>query len=64
MKDQLNTNGDGGKTVACMGTDITISKQEFTTFVETMKAKENVKKIMGALKSMAPEIYEAMVAER
>ena len=28
------------------------------------KAKDNVKKIMGALKSSAPEIYQAMVAER
>ena len=36
----------------------------FNSFVETMKAKENVKKIMGALKETAPEIYQAMVAER
>jgi len=49
-----------------MGIDpsISIDKQEFNTFVETMKAKENVKKIMNALKATAPEIYEAMVAER
>ncbi|KAL7466758.1 hypothetical protein ACHAXS_007040 [Conticribra weissflogii] len=49
-----------------MGIDpsMSIDKQEFNTFVETMKAKENVKKIMNALKATAPEIYEAMVAER
>ena len=29
-----------------------------------MKSKENVKKIMAALKKVAPEIYTAMVAER
>ena len=29
-----------------------------------MKAKENVQKIMRALQATAPEIYEAMVAER
>ena len=34
------------------------------SFVETMKEKENVKKIMAALQKTAPEIYEAMVAER
>ena len=44
--------------------DVAVDRAEFQTFVETMKAKENVKKIMGALKSTAPEIYEAMVAER
>ena len=44
--------------------DGTISKEELSSFVETMKSKENVKKIMAALKKVAPEIYTAMVAER
>ena len=44
--------------------DVSIDKRDFNDFVETMKAKENIKKIMSALRSTAPEIYEAMVAER
>ena len=44
--------------------DVEVDKAEFQTFVETMKEKDNVKKIMNALKQTAPEIYEAMVAER
>ncbi|KAL3779660.1 hypothetical protein HJC23_006816 [Cyclotella cryptica] len=56
---------DGAMNVSSMGMEnVAIDKAEFQTFVETMKAKENVKKIMGALQSTAPEIYEAMVAER
>jgi pheromone shutdown protein TraB len=49
---------------AMKNADIEIDKAEFESFVETMKEKENVKKIMFALKKTAPEIYEAMVAER
>jgi hypothetical protein len=72
MKNQLKSQGGSGSgggsnsmSVTSMGMeDVAIDKGEFTTFVETMKAKENVKKIMNALKSTAPEIYEAMVAER
>ena len=73
MKSQLNqpANDVGGKTdvnsmsVTSMGMDdVTISKQDFNTFVETMKAKDNVRSIMSALQKTAPEIYEAMVAER
>jgi pheromone shutdown protein TraB len=41
-----------------------MSKDEFTYFVETIKAKENVKMLMANLKSVAPEIYQAMVGER
>ncbi|KAL7489034.1 hypothetical protein ACHAW6_014614 [Cyclotella cf. meneghiniana] len=56
---------DGAMNVSSMGLEnVAIDKAEFQTFVETMKAKDNVKKIMGALQSTAPEIYEAMVAER
>jgi uncharacterized protein YbaP (TraB family) len=39
-------------------------KTEMTAYVETMKAKENVNVIMGQLKRVAPEIYQALVAER
>jgi hypothetical protein len=61
-----NNVGDASINVSSMGFegDMAIDKQEFQTFVETMKAKENVKKIMKALEKTAPEIYQAMVAER
>eukprot|EP00535_Pseudo-nitzschia_heimii_P006149 CAMPEP_0197185054 /NCGR_PEP_ID=MMETSP1423-20130617/11114_1 /TAXON_ID=476441 /ORGANISM="Pseudo-nitzschia heimii, Strain UNC1101" /LENGTH=429 /DNA_ID=CAMNT_0042636017 /DNA_START=79 /DNA_END=1368 /DNA_ORIENTATION=+ len=39
-------------------------KEEMTSFVETMKTKENVKKIMGQLQRVAPFLYEALVSER
>jgi hypothetical protein len=39
-------------------------KDEMTRYVEVMKAKENVQKIMGQLKQAAPKLYEALVAER
>ena len=73
MKNQLKqpSNRVGGEvdgnnmSVTSMGMDdVSISKQDFNTFVETMKAKDNVRNIMSALQKTAPEIYEAMVAER
>jgi pheromone shutdown protein TraB len=39
-------------------------RQEMSIYVETMKAKENVRKIMGQLKKAAPLIYRALVEER
>eukprot|EP00547_Thalassionema_nitzschioides_P017947 CAMPEP_0194246660 /NCGR_PEP_ID=MMETSP0158-20130606/15374_1 /TAXON_ID=33649 /ORGANISM="Thalassionema nitzschioides, Strain L26-B" /LENGTH=396 /DNA_ID=CAMNT_0038982615 /DNA_START=37 /DNA_END=1224 /DNA_ORIENTATION=+ len=39
-------------------------KEELTAFIETMKAKETIKLVMGQLQKAAPEVYEAMVAER
>jgi pheromone shutdown protein TraB len=39
-------------------------RDEFSTFVETMKTKENVKKIMGQLQKTAPALYKALVSER
>jgi pheromone shutdown protein TraB len=39
-------------------------KEEMTAYVETMKAKENVRQIMSQLRRAAPELYEALVAER
>ena len=54
-----------GMSVSNLGEgDVVVDKAEFSQFVETMKTKDNVKTIMKGLKSTAPEIYEAMVAER
>jgi TraB/PrgY/gumN family len=39
-------------------------REEMTTFVEAMKAKENVKLLMEQLSRLAPEVYQALVAER
>uniref|UniRef100_A0A6V0CCG5 Uncharacterized protein n=1 Tax=Pseudo-nitzschia australis TaxID=44445 RepID=A0A6V0CCG5_9STRA len=39
-------------------------KEELTSFVETMKTKENVRLIMGQLQRLAPFLYEALVSER
>mmetsp|Transcript_4810 Transcript_4810/g.9174 ORF Transcript_4810/g.9174 Transcript_4810/m.9174 type:complete len:512 (+) Transcript_4810:133-1668(+) len=41
-----------------------MTKEEFRYFVETIKAKENVRVLMDTLKSVAPEVYQAMVGER
>merc|ERR1740124_1039697 len=41
-----------------------MTKEQFTSFIETMKAKENVRLLMGNLKAVAPEIYGAMIGER
>jgi len=60
LPDQMKSNMNQPSDSVTMGVD----DATFNSFVETMKAKENVKKIMGALKETAPEIYQAMVAER
>ena len=39
-------------------------RSDLTEYVETMKSKENVKRIMGILKQEAPAIYQVMVTER
>jgi pheromone shutdown protein TraB len=39
-------------------------REEFSSFVEVMKAKDNVKKIMSELQRVAPALYEALVSER
>ena len=39
-------------------------REEFTSFVETMKARENVRKVMGQLEKIAPALYQALVSER
>lgn len=41
-----------------------VFKQEMSSYVETMKAKDNVRKIMKELKKAAPAIYTALVEER
>ena len=58
MKELMPNSGSSSKPPGEM------SKDEFTYFVETIKAKENVKMLMANLKSVAPEIYQAMVGER
>ena len=39
-------------------------RKEFTSFVEVIKTKENVRKIMAQLQKSAPALYEALVSER
>lgn len=39
-------------------------RQEFSNFVETVKQKDKVRKIMTQLKRVAPEIHTALLAER
>mmetsp|Transcript_4266 Transcript_4266/g.8352 ORF Transcript_4266/g.8352 Transcript_4266/m.8352 type:complete len:198 (+) Transcript_4266:2-595(+) len=48
--------GDGSKEA--------VSKEQFKEFVETVKARENVRLVMSQLKATAPELYDAMVGER
>jgi hypothetical protein len=39
-------------------------RDEFSSFIEVMKSKENVRKIMGQLQKTAPALYQALVSER
>jgi hypothetical protein len=70
MKKSLESanGGRGGNPIGdesmTSGVGALVSKQDLNSFVETMKAKDNIKKIMSALRTTAPEIYDAMVAER
>ena len=41
-----------------------LNAEQLKYFVETVKAKDNVRLLMNNLKSVAPEVYQAMVAER
>jgi pheromone shutdown protein TraB len=52
---------DSGKSIDTTGS---MTKDEFTYFIETVKAKENVRLLMTNLENAAPEIYNAMVRER
>lgn len=52
---------DSGKSIDTTGS---MTKDEFTYFIETVKAKENVRLLMANLENAAPEIYNAMVRER
>jgi len=49
-----------------VGKDLTDEqfREELTSFVETMKTKDNVRTVMGQLKRVAPFLYEALVSER
>ena len=74
--DSLMPNGGKSATVAAMsggggskeGLENTagenISKEQFKQFVETVKARDNVRLVMTKLRETAPELYNAMVAER
>jgi pheromone shutdown protein TraB len=39
-------------------------RDEFSSFIEVMKSRENVRKIMGQLQQTAPALYQALVGER
>ncbi len=41
-----------------------MSKEQLSYFVETVKAKENVRLVMGNLQRISPELYNALVRER
>ena len=41
-----------------------LSADEFQMFVEQMKTKESIMEFMGELRIAAPEVYNALVAER
>jgi len=56
---KLNGSSDVGKEL----TDEQF-REELTSFVETMKTKDNVRTVMGQLKRVAPFLYEALVSER
>lgn len=58
MKEMLPDSGQSIDTTGSM------TKDEFTYFIETVKAKENVRLLMANLEKAAPEIYNAMVRER
>ena len=74
--DSLMPNGGKSATVAAMsggggskeGLENTagekISKEQFKQFVETVKARDNVRLVMTKLRETAPELFKAMVAER
>jgi len=62
MKQLLPNGNNNGESSRTSGGDL--SKEELSLFVETMKAKENVKLLMANLKAVAPELYRALVAER
>ena len=73
--DSLMPNGSRSATMSAMsgggsGKDLEnangekISKEQFKQFVETVKARENVRLVMSKLRETAPELYNAMVAER
>lgn len=68
MKKQYEEASESGINIGGMGgiggKEMKVDRDEFRDFVETMKARENVRSVMGSLQKAAPEIYRAMVAER
>jgi pheromone shutdown protein TraB len=59
MREMLPAGTEGSRTKS-----IPNSASELTEYVEVIKTKENVKKIMALLKNEAPAIYQVMVSER
>jgi len=47
-----------------VGEETEMSREQFASFIEAMKARENVRLLMGNLRAVAPEIFMAMVGER
>jgi hypothetical protein len=58
----VETGGGGGNVMGQL-TDAEF-KEEFSTYVETLRTKENVRMIMNQLKRVAPALYQVMLAER
>ena len=56
--------GTGTEPTADASTQKTISKQELSTYVETMKSRENVRQIMSQLQQVAPALVQVMLTER
>jgi hypothetical protein len=67
MQELLPTSPGGGPSpsaVSTSGSDSTVSKEEFSSFIETMKTRDNVRQIMGQLKEVAPQLVDVMLTER
>lgn len=60
MQELLPTN-PGSSPVS---SDQVVSKDEFSSFIETMKTRDNVRQIMGQLKEVAPQLVQVMLTER
>jgi len=68
MNDNVAAKLSGSSSSTSDGTGKELTDEEFrkelSSFVETMKTKDNVRKIMGQLQRVAPFLYEALVSER
>jgi pheromone shutdown protein TraB len=64
MQELLPTSPGGGPSAVSSDQTPTVSKDEFSGFIETMKTRENVRQIMGQLKEVAPQLVNVMLTER